>query len=204
MSLVLLNRIRAGDERAVQELAEAHAPTIRRLALRHLGSPEDADEVVQDVLWTVVRKSGTFRGDAKLSTWIHRVAFNATMTRLRRSLRRRDVDGDLAADGPARRRHTLDESPSADVRLYRAQLRRRLARALRELPPAYRSAVVLRDVQGLSTTEAGARLAVNYDTLKSRLHRGRVLLRSALADLAPVGVTAARSARHVRCDAMAD
>lgn len=200
MSLALLNRIRAGDERAVQELAEEHAPTIRRLALRHLGSPEDAEEVVQDVLWTVVKKSGTFRGDAKLSTWIHRVAFNATMTRLRRSLRRRDLDGDLAVDGPARRRHTLDESPSADVRLYRAQLRRRLALALRELPPAYRSAVLLRDVHGLSTTEAGARLAVNYDTLKSRLHRGRVMLRRALADLAPVGAPAARSPR---CDAMA-
>ena len=169
MSLVLLNRIRAGDERAVQELADEHAPAIRRLVLRHLRSPEDAEEIVQDVLWTVVRRCGTFRGEAKLATWIHRVAFNATMTRLRRTLRRREVDCHLALDEPARRRHTLDESPSADVSLYRAQLRRRLAQALGALPPAYRSAVLLRDVQGLSTTEAGERLAVNYDTLKSRL-----------------------------------
>lgn len=185
MSLPLLNRIRAGEERAVQELAEMHAPTIRRLALRHLRNPEDAEEVVQDVLWAVVKRSGTFRGDAKLSTWIHRVAFNTTMTRLRRTLRRRELGEDPAIDEPVHQRNVLDESASADDRLYRAQLRRRLALALRALPPPYRSAVVLRDVHGLSATEAGARLAVKYDTLKSRLHRGRVMLRSALADLAP-------------------
>lgn len=187
MSLVLLSRIQAGDEHAAHQLSEAHGPAIRRLALRHLGNPEDAEEVVQDVLWTVIRKSGSFRGEAKLSTWIHRVAFNATMTRLRRSLRRRDVDDDLAQDASTRTRHVPDDSPSADAHLYRAQLRQRLVRALRGLPPPYRAAVVLRDVQGLSTTEAGAVLAVSGATLKSRLHRGRVLLRRALSDLAPVG-----------------
>lgn len=180
----LLNRIQAGDEQAVQDLFDTHATSIRRLARRHLGNAADADEVVQDVMWAVVRRAGTFRGDAKLATWIHRIAFNATMTRLRRSLRHRDIDQTLDVGGPAWRKPPCVEPPLVEFRLQDDQLRQRVATALRALPGVYRSAVVLRDVQGLSTAEAGARLSVNSATLKSRLHRGRVMLRRALADLA--------------------
>ncbi|MGE3843290.1 MAG: RNA polymerase sigma factor [Vicinamibacterales bacterium] len=186
MSLAFVKQIEAGDESALHQLVQEQAPLIRRLAVRHLGNPDDADEVVQDVLWTVIRKAESFRGDAALSTWVHRVAFNATMTRLRRSLRRRDADDALTTDAPTRRRHSLGESPTPEEQVYRIQLRRRLLKALRDVPPTYRTAVVLRDVHGLSTEEAGARLAINPATLKSRLHRGRVMLRAALADVAPV------------------
>jgi RNA polymerase sigma-70 factor (ECF subfamily) len=79
----LIARLQAGDDRAVQELAERYSPRIYQLALRHMKNREDAEEVTQDVLMKVYRKVGAFRGDAALSSWIYRITFNTAMSRLR-------------------------------------------------------------------------------------------------------------------------
>src|SRR6266540_2926579 len=79
----LLARLQAGDERALTELADAYGAKIFQLAFRYLRSREDAEEVTQDVLFKVYRKVGEFRGDAALSSWIYRITFNASMSRLR-------------------------------------------------------------------------------------------------------------------------
>ena len=182
----LLHRLQAGDERAVGELVDTYSQRIYQLAFRYLRNREDAEEVTQDVLFKVIRKVAAFRGDAALSSWIYRITFNTAMSRLR-SAKHQTVPSDepVTIDGARRlKREPADWSELADERVFRAELRRRVLRAILALPVIYRAPVVLRDLQGLSTEEASARLRVKDQTLKSRLHRGRLILRRQLADFA--------------------
>ena len=184
----LVARIRAGEDRAVADLAATYGARIHQLALRYTRNHEDAEEVTQDVLLKVSRKIGAFRGDAALSSWIYRITFNTAMSRLRRDRGRRQEPADSGSSSPEReaRSHPEPADPSllADDAMRRAELRRRLVEALRELPLVYRAPVLLRDVHGLSTEEAAAVLRVKPQTLKSRLHRGRLQLRARLAEFA--------------------
>jgi RNA polymerase sigma-70 factor (ECF subfamily) len=183
----LIERIRAGDDRAIADLALAYSGKIFRMAFRYLRNREDAEEVVQDVLLTIARKADAFRGEAALSSWVYRIAFNATMTRMRRARTGQPWQG-RGTEGRAGvalgTREGVERSAGPEARVYRAQLRRRLRLALLELPAHYRAPVVLRDLRGLSTAQAGAALAIGQQTLKSRLHRERVMLRDRLSDLA--------------------
>ncbi len=185
----LVERLRAQDPAAVAELADRYSARIRQLALRYVRDDGDADEVVQDVLFKVYQKIDAFRGEAALSSWIYRITFNTAMSRLRAA---RTAHRDLGtvsaasdhADQPSRPAEVADWSSLADGEVMRAQLRRRLAKALAELPQIYRVPVLLRDIHGLSTEEASAILHVKDQTLKSRLHRGRTILRNELSDFA--------------------
>ena len=165
-------------------------PKIYQLAFRYLRNKEDAEEVTQDVLFKVYRKVGAFRGDAALSSWIYRITFNAAMSRLRtaRYQRSQDEDRQMASEDADSskpvRAEVADWSDMADERVLRSQLRRRVFRAILALPAIYRAPVMLRDIQGMSTEEASAMLRVKDQTLKSRLHRGRLILRKQLADFA--------------------
>jgi RNA polymerase sigma-70 factor, ECF subfamily len=186
----LLERLRTGDEAALAELAEAYSSKIYQLAFRYLRNKEDAEEVMQDVLYKVFRKVNAFRGDAALSSWIYRITFNAAMSRLRTAQYQRWQDQEpqpTSADGDnltTHGREPADWSDMADEHVFRSQLRRRVFRAILALPAIYRAPVVLRDIQGMSTEEASAMLRVKDQTLKSRLHRGRLILRRQLADFA--------------------
>jgi RNA polymerase sigma-70 factor (ECF subfamily) len=187
----LLARLQTGDEQALIDLAEAYSSKIYQLAFRYLRNKEDAEEVTQDVLYKVYRKVGAFRGDAALSSWIYRITFNAAMSRLRTAKYQRSQDEDrraALADGDettaAARPDVADWTDMADERVLRTQLRRRVFRAILALPAIYRAPVMLRDIQGMSTEEASAMLRVKDQTLKSRLHRGRLILRKQLADFA--------------------
>jgi RNA polymerase sigma-70 factor (ECF subfamily) len=189
--LALIERLRAGDSSAVADLASAYGPQIQQLALRYMKNREDAEEVAQDVLLKVYRKISAFRGDSALSSWIYRITFNAAMSRLRNSKFSRPFEvaaEDLVrpSDGERERKphEAADWSSLADEALMRSQMRARLEDAMRELPPIYRIPVMLRDIQGLTTEEASEVLKVKRQTLKSRLHRGRLILRQRLADFA--------------------
>jgi RNA polymerase sigma-70 factor (ECF subfamily) len=184
----LLERLKAGEAGAVNALADAYGAKIYQLAFRYLRNKEDAEEVAQDVLYKVYRKVGAFRGDAALSSWIYRITFNTAMSRLRSAQYQR-AQLDEAAAGAIRqgeevRREIADWSGLADEQVYRSQLRTRAFRAILALPAIYRAPVVLRDIQGMSTEEASAVLRVKDQTLKSRLHRGRLILRKQLAGFA--------------------
>ena len=188
----LLARLKAGDEGALGELADEYGPKIYQLAFRYLRNKEDAEEVTQDVLFKVYRKVDAFRGDAALSSWIYRITFNAAMSRLRTAKyqraqedERRAAATEVDANGePSRPRDVADWSDMADERVLRSQLRKRVFSAILSLPAIYRAPVMLRDIQGMSTEEASAMLRVKDQTLKSRLHRGRLILRRQLADFA--------------------
>jgi RNA polymerase sigma-70 factor (ECF subfamily) len=187
----LLERLKSGDELAMAELAEQYSSKIYQLAFRYLRNKEDAEEITQDVLFKVYRKVGAFRGDAQLSSWIYRITFNAAMSRLRTARYQRTQDEERQhvqnADGEPiaeSRPDVADWSQMADETVLRSQLRNRVMSAILALPAIYRAPVMLRDIQGMSTEEASAMLKVKDQTLKSRLHRGRLILRKQLADFA--------------------
>jgi RNA polymerase sigma-70 factor (ECF subfamily) len=188
----LLERLQRGDEQALAELADTYGTRIYQLAFRYLRNKEDAEEVAQDVLFKVHRNVGEFRGDAALSSWIFRITFNAAMSRLRSGPYQRAQEEQRLTSATDRedmettppRHEPIDWSDLADERLFKSQLRQRLNRAILALPAIYRAPVMLRDIQGLSTEEASAVLHVKDQTLKSRLHRGRLILRKQLADFA--------------------
>jgi RNA polymerase sigma-70 factor, ECF subfamily len=185
----LLKRLQAGDELAMAELADAYRFKVYNLAFRYLRNKEDAEEVTQDVLFKVYRNIGAFRRDAALSSWIYRITFNAAMSRLRIARYQQSQDDDrriasLEGEESIAARDVADLSDMADDRILRSQLRRRVFRAILALPAIYRAPVMLRDIQGMSTEEASAVLRVKDQTLKSRLHRGRLILRKQLADFA--------------------
>lgn len=186
----LVARLRAKDETAVNDLASSYGSKIYQLAFRYMKNREDAEEVAQDVLLKVYRKIDAFRGDAALSSWIYRITFNTAMSRLRttKAARMAEVDDVMAAseqnpDQP-RRHEAADWSNLADERVLRNQMRDTLFSAVADLPDIYRAPVILRDLQGLSTEEASRALRLKDQTLKSRLHRGRLILRDRLSDFA--------------------
>ena len=188
----LIRRLQMGDEEAVRELADRYSHRIFQMALRHMKNREDAEEVTQDVLMKVYRKIDKFRGDAALSSWIYRITFNTAMSRLRthraeRAAERRARPHARAADSRTRRRRRRHASlltgrgcrtKSCCGGSFARQSRTRS----RGCPEIYRVPVVLRDIEGLTTEEASTRLRVKDQTLKSRLHRGRVMLRQQLSD----------------------
>lgn len=185
----LIGRMQAGDSSAVSELASTYGPRIQQLAFRYVKNWEDAEEVAQDVLMKVYRKIGAFRGDAALSSWIYRITFNTAMSRLRsgrlaRQLETQPVEAAFHDAVERTPQDPADWSALADDHVLRGEMRRKLVDALKHLPTVYRVPVILRDIQGLSTEEASAILRVKPQTLKSRLHRGRLILREHLSDFA--------------------
>ena len=184
----LIGRMRARDGSAVADLATLYGPRIQQLAFRYLKNWEDAEEVSQDVLMKVFRKIEAFRGDAALSSWIYRITFNTAMSRLRTGRLAKQASAqtpDQDLEGPERHQpEPPDWSTLADDQVMRGEMRDKLVEALRHLPKVYRVPVLLRDINGLSTEEASAILRVKPQTLKSRLHRGRLILRKHLGDFA--------------------
>ncbi|MDA1095007.1 MAG: sigma-70 family RNA polymerase sigma factor [Acidobacteria bacterium] len=185
----LVQRLKVGEPAAMPDLEANYGGRVFQLALRYMKNREDAEEVTQDVLLRVFQKIGAFRGDAALSSWIYRITFNTAMSRLRSLKFRRPAEVSQDAlewsDGDSLgTREVADWSDLADDQLLRSEMRSRLVSALSQLPEIYRAAVLLRDVQGLSTEEASAIMGVKTQTLKSRLHRGRLMLREQLADFA--------------------
>ncbi len=186
----LVQRLRSQDETALAELSALYGAKIFQLAFRYMRNHEDAEEVVQDVLLKVFRKIDMFRGDSALSSWIYRITFNTAMSRLRRTRATRmaevtelEIGTSTNDDGPGAH-DPADWSNMADEEMLRRELRERLVAAVSDLPAIYREPVILRDLRGMSTEEASTELRVKDQTLKSRLHRGRLLLRAGLADFA--------------------
>jgi RNA polymerase sigma-70 factor (ECF subfamily) len=188
--IALVERLRGQDEHALAELSSLYGARIYQLAFRYMRNHEDAEEVVQDVLLKVFRKIELFRGDSALSSWVYRITFNTAMSRLRRTRLSRlaevtelEIGTSMHEDGSGAF-DPADWSQMADEAMLRQELRERLVAAVGDLPAIYREPVILRDLRGLSTEEASTQLRVKDQTLKSRLHRGRLLLRERLADFA--------------------
>lgn len=183
---LLIQQLRAGNETALETLIARYEARVFSLALRVTGNRQDAEEVLQDVFWNVLQHIDAFRGDAKLSSWIYRIAMNAALMKVRQRPKAEHValDADL---GPAMTDDGRIAEPVVDWtrlpgELERKELTRRLEAAVERLPPDYRTVFVLRDIEGLSTEEASEVLDLSVAALKSRLHRARLFLRKELSD----------------------
>ncbi|HEX4281559.1 MAG TPA: sigma-70 family RNA polymerase sigma factor [Solirubrobacteraceae bacterium] len=175
----LIRRARAGDQDAFAELVMMHADRVYA-ALRRFGlDADEADEVAQEVFVRAWRGLARFEERSQFSTWLYRIAFNEAQRRLsRRPAPRAERDPDRDDDPVL----SLPESPELgpDAQTLDRELERTLERALDELPADWRAAVVLRDVEGLSTHDAAEIAGIGEAAFKSRLHRGRMQLRALL------------------------
>ena len=178
----LVSRCLAGDEFASTELVEAHQRMVDQLAFHLLGDKEEAMDLSQDVFLTVFRMLDRFRGQSALRTWIYRIVVNQARNR-QRWWRRRKQSAQVPLDEHVSAHGDLS-SPNDDwgpERLLRQKEQAdRVWQALRELPFDQRTALILREIDGLSYEEIGFSLDVAVGTVKSRLARARQLLRGEL------------------------
>jgi RNA polymerase sigma-70 factor (ECF subfamily) len=176
----LLLAAREGDPRALRRLLERLSPPIYRFGRSFCRDSDDAQDVMQEVLVSLVRSLPSIRGGSSLTTWAYTVARRAC----RRQRLRSERNGTGGAGNGSLRDGAEPAAPlSADPanETERRELARALSLAIGELPPAYREAVILRDVEGLPAAEAARVLGVSERALKSRLHRARLTLRDVLA-----------------------
>jgi RNA polymerase sigma-70 factor, ECF subfamily len=171
----LIRRARSGDQDAFAELVASNSERVYG-ALRRFGLDQaEADEVTQEVFLRAWRALPRFEQRARFSTWLYRIAFNEAQRRLSRRGPRPIARGPETDDPIA----SLPDAPERgpEGRALARELMRALERGLTELPPDWRIAVVLRDIEGLSTDEAAAVVGIGPAAFKSRLHRGRMRLR---------------------------
>ena len=164
------------DRAAFETLVAEYADRLYSIALRITGSHEEAEDATQDAFLSAYRHRASFAGQAQVGTWLFRIAVNAALQRVRR----RHPEDYLDATGYDSAR-VVDWSEDLQRRVELAELHDTLEAGILRLPEELRVAVVLRDVEQLSTAEAAAVLELSEAALKSRLHRARVLLRSYLA-----------------------
>lgn len=175
-----------GDPDAFGVLFGRHRDRLWSVALRTTGDPEEAADALQDAMVSAFRRAGSYRGDAAVTTWLHRVVVNACLDRLRRRAVRRadplpdDVEGYAArAETPAGSADAADPADRAVAR----ERRSTVLAALATLPAEQRAALVLVDMEGYSVEEAAAILDCAAGTVKSRCSRGRARLAPLLRDL---------------------
>lgn len=181
----LIERCAAGDQSACAELVSSHQRMVFGLALHLLGDRDEALDVSQEVFLRVFRTIASFRGQSALRTWIYRIVINQARNRQRWWRRRHrteqvSLDEHIEQHGdPAER-----EGVGPDRVLHRKELAERLWAALDALPFDERTAIVLREVDGLSYDEIAFSLDVTLGTVKARLTRARQALRAALREVA--------------------
>lgn len=177
----LLARHVAGDPDAFGEIVRRHRDRLWAVARRTLSDPEEAADAVQDALVSAYRAAGSFRGQAAVTTWLHRITVNACLDRARKAKSRRSTP----MPEQERLEALLEPHESAAGPAERHDLRRELREALNSLPPEQRAALVLVDMEGYPVAEAAEILGVPVGTVKSRCARGRARLLPAVRHLHP-------------------
>jgi RNA polymerase sigma-70 factor (ECF subfamily) len=187
----LVELAKAGDRVALEQLLARVAPAIQRFGLRMCKDDQDSQDVLQDTLITILRHLPEFEGRSSFTSWVFALTRSAC-TRRRRGLKNKpglEISelGELTEDGPT-------PEQGAD----RQEMSRILMQALDGLPEDYREVILLRDVEALTAPEAAETLGISVDALKSRLHRARQALRSALSPvLEPAAPSAAQGCPDV-------
>jgi RNA polymerase sigma-70 factor, ECF subfamily len=180
-----VDQLRREDAGAAEDLVGVYGARAYRLAIRITGNASDAEEVVQDALWTVVRKIDTFRGESAFGSWLYRIVANAAYQKVRGQRRRTEISLDdvlpVFHDDGTHAAPIDDWSPRVNDPTHQAEMRRVLSEALDALPEDARTAVILRDVEGCSTAEVAETLGLTIANAKTRVHRARLFLRHRLA-----------------------
>lgn len=180
----LLARLRRGEDAAFAELVAAHGGRLLAVTRRLLRNEDDAADAVQEALLSAFRALDRFEGTSRLSTWLHRIAVNAALMKLRKRSSQPDHSIEsllpqFQADGHAAR-PARPWDPGAAAALEQAETRALVRRMIDQLPENYRIVLLLRDIEGLDTDEAAAALGLQPGAVKTRLHRARQALRTLL------------------------
>ena len=172
----LVAKARRGDTDAFEALTRRYEKRVYALALRMCGNPDFAWDAAQEALLSAWQSLPSFRGESSFSTWLYRLTTTASIDLLRRENRQKALpldDADLNLDLP-------DRGPGPEEAAERGELRRLIEEGLQSLPDEYRAALTLRELHQLSYQEIADALAVDLGTVKSRISRGRKLLRNFL------------------------
>lgn len=175
----LLNRLRAGDEDAYEEMVRLYSGRLLAVARRLLRSDHDAEDALQDGFVSAFCALRSFRGDCKLSTWLHRIVVNSALIRMRTRRRRAEepIDGLLPkylADG--HHAVTFETWTNTENTLIDREVRAEVRAAIDRLPESYRTVLLLRDIEELDSETVAAMLGVTANAVKIRLHRARQAL----------------------------
>ena len=180
----MLARLRTGDPSAYDDLVRTHTGKLLAVTRRILNSEDDAKDAVQDAFLSAFRGLAHFEGGSLLSTWLHRIAVNAALMKLR--TRRRKPERSIETLLPAyledghHAENFQDWNQPVDRAMMRAEMRAVVRKCIGELPDNYRTVLILRDIEELDTDETAERLGLTPNAVKIRLHRARQALRTLL------------------------
>lgn len=187
----VLEALKESRGSAAALLLDVFGDRVYGLSLRILGSTEDARESVQETFLTIWRKWSTFRGKSKFSSWVYRVAANQAYMILRKRRRlQNDLSLDQSAEDDVSGHHLADRAMASALRgqpvppdqlVQRQELRQKIDEAVESLPPSYRTAYMLKDIDGLPLREIADIVGVSEPAVKSRVHRARLRIRSRLS-----------------------
>lgn len=180
----LVKDLQAGKENAYEDMVIKYTDKVYALASRFVRNQEDAEEVLQDVFVTVYRKIKAFEGKSSFSSWLYRVTVNAALMKIRKKKQDRSVSiEEMSQSANKIIEFHVSEKEGADFRAYRKELLREMETAVERLPEEYRPVFILRDIDGLSSSDVSQILSISIPAVKSRLHRSRLMLRKRLEDV---------------------
>jgi len=179
---VLIEKSKAGDVAAFEELISSYQKKIFNLAYRMLGNINDADDLAQETFIRVFKSISNFKGESSFSTWIYRIATNVCLDELRKRKNKKAVslDDEIKVDDGEIKRQIESDSPLPDEIAEREELRLLVKHAISDLPEEQRLIISLRDIQGLSYDEIAQVLDCPSGTVKSRINRARQALKKIL------------------------
>ena len=181
---LLVEALKEGRDSAYEQLLRQQGGHVLAVTRRILGNEEDARDATQDAFLQAFKAIDGFEGNAKLSTWLHRIAVNAALMRLRRKKRRHEVSVEkllpqFKSDG-----HATELvgawAPTADEQLEAEETRHWVREKIDELPEDYRTVLLLRDIEEMDTEQTAEILQISKGAVKTRLHRARQALRALL------------------------
>jgi len=173
----------AGDDAAFEELVTRYQPAIMNMAYRLLGNRNDACDLCQEVFVLLLRKLGSFRGEAKFSTWLYRVSLNACHDYARKSRRNISISESPGDDLPEIEQRLADDGLDApEASMERAEVQKAVREAIARLPYRFKEIIYLHDISGYNYKEVAEILDISLGTVKSRLNRARNRLAVELRD----------------------
>ncbi|PLY03715.1 MAG: RNA polymerase sigma factor [Desulfuromonas sp.] len=179
----LLQRAREGDESSFEQLVTSHAPRLLALARRLVGTPDQAEDIVQEAFLRLHRNLATFRGESSIGTWLYRTVTHVAIDHLRREkIRQRLFFFRSNNDSPDPLDLSYDSRPDPDQMLVAHELSTVMNRALKNLSARQRTIFVLRHHEGLAIKEIAATLKLEEGTVKAHLHRAMTALRQTLRE----------------------
>jgi RNA polymerase sigma-70 factor, ECF subfamily len=181
----LIEGLRAGDAGTFELLVRNEGPRMLSVTRRILKDDDEAREAVQEAFVSAFRARAQFHAESRISTWLHRIAVNAALSRLRSRRRRPEESLDDLLPRFMPNGHHVEQFTSwtepADITISRQQTAEQVREAIDSLPETFRTVLMLRDIEGLSSQETASMLNISPNAVKLRLHRARMALRTLLA-----------------------